>query len=440
MTKDTRPNILLIMTDQQSASAMSCTGNPHLRTPAMDSLSVDGMRFEKAYCCNPICVPSRTSMFTGLMCHQTGVMNNDAKTVEAGTCLGRLLREAGYATGYTGKWHIPHKIWDQEWSGFDFLSSVGNHNVDSTIPDSCAEFMAVAENRPFFLVASFVNPHDVCQLARRIGGMDDKLPEGDIDEFPPIDQCPPLPMNFEIPDDEPEAVRLHQMHSKSHERVYPTHNWGETEWRRYLWGSCRIVEKVDREISRLLDALRQKGLDQDTVIIFTSDHGDGMGAHRWNQKTVLYDEVVRVPFIMRQTGTIKGDVVDTRALINTGIDLATTCLGIAGVPVPVELKGQDLYAYARGLTEKTHSFVVSQTDLLFTASDSGKGVSGRMLRSSRYKYIVYNCGDKTEQLFDLDSDHGEVHNLAGQPEAAPILDSHREMLEKWLRENGDKFK
>ncbi|HBC88370.1 MAG TPA: sulfatase [Lentisphaeria bacterium] len=438
MVKDKRPNILVIMTDQQSAAAMSCTGNPNLRTPAMDSLSAGGMRFEKAYSCNPICVPSRTSMFTGLMCHQTQVEHNDAKGIAAGICLGKCLKDAGYDTGYTGKWHIPHKLQDQEWSGFDFLSATGNHRIDEAIPGACGQFFKIRRDRPFFLVASFLNPHDTCQFARRLSGIKEELMEGEIGEPPPVELCPPLPPNFETPSDEPEAIRIHKQHSKNWERVYPTRNWDEASWRRYLWGYSRLVEKVDTQVGKVLATLRENGLEQDTVVIFTSDHGDGMASHRWNQKTIFYEEVARVPFIISQPGTIAGGVVDTRILINTGIDLATTCLGIAGVPVPAELKGQDLYAYVQGKTSNTHPFIVAQTDLL-KAPDCDRHIRGRMLRTDKFKYVVFDHGANPEQLFNLETDQGEMHNLAYRTEEAATLAAHRQMLENWLKENGDDF-
>ncbi|HOF18747.1 MAG TPA: sulfatase-like hydrolase/transferase [Phycisphaerae bacterium] len=437
MTKTGRPNILVLLTDQQSAEAMSCAGNPHLHTPAMDSLAAGGLLLERAYCGNPICVPSRASMFTGLMSHQTGAEYNQVKSLDAGTCLGLRLKDAGYDTGYIGKWHIPHKIDDRAWSGFDFQAEVSNHGIDSSAPAACERFFTSRRDGPFFLVASFVNPHDICQFARMQSGMEDKFHEGDIGAPPPVDQCPPAPANLEPPADEPEAIRLHQQ-LPGQARVYPTREWGEDHWRRYRWAYYRLIEMVDRQIGKVLDALRRSGLERDTVVLFTSDHGDGMGAHRWNQKTLFYEEIARVPMILRQPGTIAAGTVDARALVNTSLDLATTCLGIAGAAVPEELKGQDLYAYGRGETDKTHPFVVAQ-NYLYESPKTGRPMRGRMLRAERFKYVVYDCGDKPEQLFDLDADAGETRNLAYRPEAAATLASHRQLLEKWLRENGDSF-
>lgn len=432
----TRPNILLIMTDQQSASAMSCAGNPHLHTPTIDALAAGGMRFERAYSGNPICVPCRASLFTGLMSHQTGIEHNDHRQMADVPCLGRRLRDVGYDSGYVGKWHVPRTIQDQGWSGFNFLAQIRNVGIDAAVAPSCDQFLSQPRDGPFFLVASFVNPHDICHFARIEAGLADRLPGGDIGTPPPLERCPPLPDNFEPPADEPEAIRIHQRLPRQ-AKVYPTAGWGEAQWRRYRWAYFRLTEAVDREIARVLAALRGRGLERDTVVIFLSDHGDGMGAHRWNQKTLFYEESARVPFVLHQPGVIPRGIADRSALVNIGIDLATTCLGIAGAEVPAALHGCNLYDYARGTTGQTHRFIVSQNHL-FEAPD-GRPMRGRMLRSDRFKYIVFDYGARPEQLFDLDQDPGEMNSLAGRPEEARVLAAHRQMLRGWLEQHGDPF-
>lgn len=138
-----RPNILVISTDQQFAGVMSCAGNLDLHTPAMDSLARGGIRFDRAYCSNPICVPSRASYMTGLMPHETGIRynGNEFDQVMEGQCLAKDFQDAGYDSGHVGKWHIPRSLDDRAWSGFDYLAARHNTRVDREIPEAANTFL-----------------------------------------------------------------------------------------------------------------------------------------------------------------------------------------------------------------------------------------------------------------------------------------------------------
>ncbi|GAG31413.1 unnamed protein product, partial [marine sediment metagenome] len=158
-----RPNILYIMTDQQAACATSCSGNRDISTPAVDGLAETGVRFEKTYCTYPLCTPSRASMFTGLYPHQVGITRNGQPIAEEfrERELGRVLSAAGYECVYGGKWHIP-EISIAEGHGFGRICGFN----DTELPGRSAEFLARKHERPFFLVASFDNPHNICEWAR----------------------------------------------------------------------------------------------------------------------------------------------------------------------------------------------------------------------------------------------------------------------------------
>ena len=156
-----RPNILFIMTDQQHAGMMSCTGNSNLKTPALDSLAHTGIRFEIAYAANPVCVPSRISMMTGMMPGRLGVFSNGNKAVVPDevklSSLGKLMRGAGYETFYGGKVHMCKEL-NPPKAGFDIVDG----DQRASLPDACIEFIRAKRDRPFFAVASFINPHDIC--------------------------------------------------------------------------------------------------------------------------------------------------------------------------------------------------------------------------------------------------------------------------------------
>ena len=180
----TRPNILFIITDQQFSDAMSCSGNYELHTPAMDSLASNGVSFTKAYCSNPLCVPSRTSMFTGRMPHRTGVMMNMLTKKNSVTVpmLGKTMSGSGYDCGYFGKWHLAIPTEQVKLHGFPAPKHTveGSPKRDPKTAEDCVKFVKKKREKPFFAVASFVNPHDICEWARGEVG-----PEGPIQETPP---------------------------------------------------------------------------------------------------------------------------------------------------------------------------------------------------------------------------------------------------------------
>lgn len=187
-----RPNIIYIMTDQQSATAMSCAGNTDLRTPNMDRLAAHGVRFENAYCSMPLSGPSRSSMFTGYMPGMVGLCANGTPLPDSlrTQTLGTLMSEAGYNCAYAGKWHVHTNSLPSEHAfGFERLHE---HN-DYGLAEACVEFLRRKQDKPFFLVASFDNPHNICEYARK-----QKMPYAAIEEPADIEDCPNLPANYAV--------------------------------------------------------------------------------------------------------------------------------------------------------------------------------------------------------------------------------------------------
>lgn len=424
----TRPNVLLIVTDQQSASAMSCSGNQYLATPAMDSLAAEGVRFDRAYCTQPLCTPCRGSMFTGMMPHECGTSQNGMQILPElrEQELGNVMRRAGYDCIYAGKWHVPEICMpDDNDHGFRTISGFD----DRVLADACIayldEYAAGDGEKPFFLTTNFDNPHNICEFARHMA-----LPWADIGEPPPVDERPPLPENFGIPDDEPEIIRIEQ---QEHFAIYPTRNWDEADWRRQRWGYFRLVEWVDTEIGRILAGLKARGLDENTVIIFTSDHGDGHGSHQWNQKSVLYEEVVRIPMIIKAPGGVTG-VADSR-LVSNALDIFPTICDYADAELPSGLSGRSLRPILEG--EDPGSW----RDRVFieTFFDCGWNSYGRAMVTDRYKYTVYDKGKNREQIVDLQEDPGEMVNLATRSEGESMLEGFRRDLQAWTIETNDGF-
>lgn len=424
-------NILLITTDQQSATMMSCTGNPDLQTPHMDSLAADGVRFEKAYVSQPLCIPQRCSWYTGLMPHEHGVTFNIRDRLKAASpMMGQIFRDAGYHTGYSGKWHINVPEEEKESHGFAWTNNIRCNGADAGIVADFESFLEQGDDRPFLFSASFNNPHNICEAAR--GG---PFPDGEPGIPENLDQLPALPENFAIPEDEPTALR--EIQNRYRERNYPTENWDDYRWRLHRWHYCRITEILDKRIGELLQVLRDRGHQDDTMIVFTSDHGDGNAHHHWNQKQVLYDESARVPFVVTQPGSNTGRV-DRDQLINTGTDLIPTLCGLAGIDVPETLKGLDWSsALANPAFPPQRDHVVVETE--FGTFGKPAGVLGRAVRTARYKYMVYSSGENREFLVDMETDPGETTNLAVQPEQAEELNRHRALLSAYITGTGDIF-
>ena len=442
-----RPNILFIITDQQHAGMMSCTSNKWLKTPAMDKLAVSGIRFDRAYACNPVCIPNRFSLQTGLMPSAIGMgQNGDSRRAEVTyvmirQSLGCLFRKAGYETVYGGKVHLPRKMKGVQNLGYRNLTG----NSRQGLADACAKFIEGPHTKPFFLFASFINPHDICYMAINdfnrtqgkapIDNIDSRICEsvldrvretGDINNF--VEKhCLPLPANHEVPENEPECIMDKYINPRPFQ-AYTRKKWTQNQWRLHRWAYCRLTEMVDKKIGILLDALKEAQIEDNTLIVFTSDHGDMDSAHKLEHKQVLYEESVRVPFIMSYKGVIpKGRVNDTH-LISNGLDLLPTLCDYAGIETPKGLPGSSLRPLAEGRKPgQWRDFVVSESQ------------NGRMLRTERFKYTIYDSGKNREQLIDLKNDPGEMKNLAKNKAYKDVLDSHRRLLYRWIERTGDKI-
>lgn len=437
-----RPNILFIMTDQQFGDAMSCRMGPqYLNTPVMDGLAARGVVFTRACSANPLCMPLRSSLFTGRYPHETGVTKNggpkgglDPKEF---VCMGTYFRNAGYETAYSGKWHLCFNQKDANTHGFEILRSRAKENHDAVVADGAAKFLGRRHDKPFLLVVSFLNPHNICQWARRLAGMEQTLNCGEIGEPPPLDQLPPSPANLAPPTNEPDSMTVIRKGYHA-ARTFPVGNFTVEDWRKQRWGYYRMIEKVDAEMGKVLEALRKAGQEDNTLVVFTSDHGECAGAHRFNQKTVFYEESVRVPLILAWKGVTAGQTTDK--LVNTGIDVLPTLLDCAGLETPKKLPGRSLLPLALGQpVSQWRDHVVVQNNMSQSGEVDGlrPTMEGRMVRTERYKYCVYSRGNRRESLVDLQTDPGETTDLAVDPKCRDILLGHRELLARFGREHND---
>jgi arylsulfatase A-like enzyme len=438
-SKTTKPNVLLLLTDQQTVKAMSCAGNRYVKTPALDQLAARGVRFERSYCTAPICGPSRSSLITGRMPHETGV-NYNVETPKAEIPnLGQLFRVAGYRTVWAGKWHLPrmfpHKFdpEQKEIPGFELmhffdfsLPRWGEGSVtDPPLTEAVLRFMREErQDQPLLLVVSYHNPHDICYVPL--------IPK----RFPPLElvDLPPLPANHGVEEEESEFIEQRRTLNRYGNQVLLTQDWSEKQWRDYIYRYYRLVEDVDAEIGKLLAAMEAQGKVRDTVVAFTSDHGEGLGAHKWSTKLCFYEEAVAVPFILSWPGRIPEGTVDSTHLVS-GLDVVPTLCDLAGVPAPQPCRGASLRK-AIGQSGDWRDFLVVE----LADDDKDHSRKGRVVVTSRYKYAVYSQGARPEELFDLSKDPGETRNLAYDPSLREVKQEHRRKLEGWIKETRDEFR
>ena len=451
------PNILFIMTDQQSAEMMSCAGNKYLHTPALDELAERGVRFELAYSPNPVCIPSRTSMVTGLFPSALDLSRNEDVNKLGGkipqnvldNTMGKLVSKGGYHCVFGGKTHWIEGL-DYEACGFENLTT----DVRDVLAEKCADFLKQEHEEPFLLVASFMNPHDICyhildMVAEEYnvprvnpGGMD---PRNEVEQAIALaekakadgsfeQKCPPyranagytsnLPReNLGNKHERPDPDNPHHLDIYFYEKEYVRDEMTEEDWRMYSWVYHRLTEDVDRQIGIVLDALKESGLEENTIVIFTSDHGEMNGAHSMVAKNKFYEESSRVPFLIAGPG-IKQGLVDRQHFISSSTDLIPTFCDYGGVPVPEGLHGRSIRQIAEGkFTEDWRTYVVSEN------------IGGRMLRTDGFKYMYYRGG--IEALYDMEKDPGEMQNLAIYPEYRKQMDGYKSQLKQWIEEAGD---
>ncbi len=440
----TQPNILVILTDQQTQAAIGAHGNPRLNTPNMDSLVRGGLTFLNSYCAAPVCGPSRGSLLSGRLPHRTGVEVNGPAVEPDITTLGQHFRQAGYRPYYAGKLHLgpAPKQGVEEVSGrqgFEFLCDEYPEGIprqlgtdtDPFWTDHAVEFLRSqgtqdsGADEPFLLVASLHNPHDICYWVMEWHHIVDVPSDCDL---------PPLPSNFQPIPVEPEFVGLCRHRTEYGPEMSWTHDWDETDWRRYLYVYERLTERVDQQIGRLLSALEESGLADDTLVVLTSDHGEGVAAHKWVTKLMLWEEIVRVPFVISFPGVVPAGRVDSTHLVS-GLDLLPTLCDYAIIEAPAGIDGQSLRPVIENPDLPGRTSVV--TELQAFMDDETK--KGRMIRTARYKYIAFSHGQRPEMLFDLETDPGETKNLANLASYREVLAEHRQLLREEVDGTADPF-
>ena len=425
--EERKPNILLLMSDDLN-SALSGFGHPQCKTPRLDALAKRGVRFENMHCQYPVCGSSRASLMTGLYPYTNGMLGNGGnlrKNLPNVVTLSQLFRNNGYHAGRVSKiYHmgIPFEIiagtadhddapsWDEtvnikaheqkapgertEWSPKDKSSqtftgveaSTGDlEHADGMAADAAIEFLKQNKDKPFFLGCGFVRPHVPLVAPSKYFDRYDRdamvapeVPKGDLDDVPKIIR------NYKSIDRYGVTPELHKG---------------------LLEAYYASISYMDEQVGRVLKALDELGLRENTIVIFSSDHGYLLGHHHKFQKQHLFEESTRVPFILSVPWITKSHGHASNKIAEL-VDLYPTIAELAGLTPPANLQGQSLLPILKNPTTKEWS-----KDLAFSISRSG----GESIRTSKWRFTHWGFGAKGEELYDLQNDPNEFTNLARDP-------------------------
>jgi len=397
MAADRRPNVILLMPDQMRGQAMGIAGNDQVHTPNLDRLARGGLYLPNTIANNPVCCPARATIVTGVYPHQHGMLVNDLRLRASVTTLAERLADTGYATGFVGKWHLDGGFWTPGFvppgprrQGFHFwAANVCNHlhfnslyyrDTADGIPikrfetavwmDEAVRFIQQNKDRPFFLWWACGPPHNPYGAPRKYEKLYD-----------------------------PQKLKLRP-------------NWHDVS----QFGSREDIAKyyasitaIDVEVGRLMDTLDTLGLTENTIIIFTSDHGDMLGSQNTIFKCKPWEESIRVPGIIRYPKTIKPGQV--RDLLVSHVDLAPTLLSYCEVEDTHTMHGRNLRAQLDGDTTDEPEAVflqIYEPRRMWGLPDAWRGV-----RTKRYTYARFR--DKPWVLYDLQEDPYQLHNLVDDP-------------------------
>jgi len=445
-----RPNVLLVQADQHRYDCVGASGHPLVETPTLDGLAADGARFSRAYTPIPICSPERASLLTGRWpCEHDvlnlvgqpggGTLDTDAET------FATLASRAGYDTRYVGRWHLGRSdAGGPENHGFDGWippgryaewraraglperptpGEVGWHGgVDPVDPDesrlawgadrTIEQLEALADAEPFLLRWDTFEPH-----------LPNVVPEPYASMYDP-DDVEPWPGFDDDLSDKP-WIQRQQL------RTWRLEGADWADWAPTVARYLGEISLLDAQFGRVLDALDRLGLAEDTVVIYTADHGDMCGSHGMIDKHyVMYEDVTRVPLFVRWPGVAEpGTVVDS--FVTHALDVAATISEAATGTVPDGTGGESLRGLLTGERE-------GREDIYVTYYGSQMGLyTQRMVRDDRHKY-VWNA-TAPDELYDLERDPGETTNRIDDSDYAAIRERLQGRLLAWLRETGDQL-
>jgi arylsulfatase A-like enzyme len=425
---ETRPNILYIMSDDHAAHAIGAYGSKINQTPNIDRIGKEGMRLGNCFCTNSICTPSRASILTGKYSHVNGVPVFNTFDGSQPT-LAKYLQAAGYHTGMIGKWHLGSAP-----TGFDswtilpgqglyidpvFITPAGRKKIPGYATDVITDLsLAFLEDRPrdrpFFLMCHHKAPHRPWQPdakhAKQWENVQVPEPETFNDDYATrSDAAREATMRIDR-DLTPADLKQKPPAGLSGQDLK---KW---KYQRYVRDYLACIASVDDNVGRLLDYLDKKGLAENTIVIYTSDQGFFLGDHNWYDKRFMYEESLRMPFLVRWPGKVKAGSVSDGMVLN--VDFAPTLLEAAGLKAAADMQGRSFLPLLKGQTPKDWRTSMYYRYYHYPMHHKVQPHYG--VRTERYKLIYFNKIDQWE-LFDLRKDPHEQKNVVADPEYAEIL-------------------
>ncbi len=430
-----KPNVLFIMTDQHNAHCLGCYGHAVVKTPAMDRIAREGVLFENALCQTGQCVPSRYAIWTGRYPRSTGTYANKMGQNAAEDTVADLFKPHGYVCGTIGKHHMlmneenANHGFDVVFTGDgarrfalegDFLpreeSQPGRSNCGvsaasndehqaGVITAKAIEFLNENKDRPFVLWYSFQGPHS------------------------PI--CPSRPW-AEMYD--PETLELPPNHKYEYDLKNPKMANGLSKsgaFSKPIYHKMTLayylgyVSQIDYNIGRVLDELDKLGLAENTIVVYTADHGEFASEHGgWTKTMCGFDAILRVPMMIRFPGRIPAGM--RRVEMAESINLLPTLMDYAGVPIPEKIDGRSFRPLIEGTAADWPEFAISE-------SGGDPKLNGLAIRTATLKYMAYRSENETiyEQLYDLQADPWEMKNIAADPARAADLERMKSLLAEW---------
>jgi len=441
-----KKQVVFLMTDSTRWDMVGCYGNAAMHTPHLDKLASEGVRFDRAYTCQPVCGPARSAIFTGQFPHSCGGWTNSVSIYDNCHTIGQRLTDQGIRAAFIGKWHVDGGDyfgtgrcpagWDPDyWYDMHcYLSELSEaerrlsrkpalmdlRNVDEgftfghRVSDRAVDFLSRHADEDFFLTVSYDEPHDPSLCPEPYASMfkDYDFPAG-------------------------ENVRDDLQNKPRHQRV-----WAGKKLREARDGlrvrACRYLgcnAYADYEMGRVLDAVREKC--PDAMVIYTSDHGDFLESHRLFAKgPASYDEITRIPLIVSMPGGPRGESYPHPV---SHIDLAPSILAYMGLPIPKLLEGKSILPAMRGEKEKLDPEIFMEFGRYEIDHDGFGGFQPmRAVFDGRYKLTVNLLSD--DELYDLETDPGEMVNLIDREETAGIRNRLHDRLLDWMNETRDPFR
>jgi arylsulfatase A-like enzyme len=458
---DSRPNILFIMSVDHAAHAISAYGSVVNQTPNIDRIATEGARFDNVFCGNAICAPSRATILSGAHSHVNGVLTLADRFDGAQVTFPKLLQDAGYQTAIFGKWHLGHGG-EADPTGFDAWTILPDQGLyhdpfffvqgeeqrfegyaTDLITDFSLDWLAQRDpERPFMLMTHHKAPHRPWEPDEKHATMyeDIEIPEPETfdDDYAtrPAAEAALMRIGRDMTFTDLKAEPPAALSEAEHKR------WA---YQRYMKDYLRCIASVDDNVGRMLDWLDASGLAENTIVIYTSDQGFFLGDHGWYDKRFMYEESLRMPFVMRYPREIAaGSVVDAMV---SNIDFAPTFLDYAGLDVPKRMQGVSFREVARGATPDGWQESIYYRYWMHL---SHHGVAAHYgVRTATHKLIRYygralgtteSVDRDTEQyweLFDLDADPNELRNIHGDPACAEVQASLHAELDRLMEKYGD---